>query len=239
MTAKKRKLGKSPLPKSNENWKILDPKDAKREIRSILSKKKSGQKVSGKVRKGAQGKPGIGKKPVGPVKQPPEPVKKRGHPPIPYYPERHPEWVRGLASRGSTVIEICEALGISRFTLYAWEKKHPDFSAALQVGRNETVARLHNAMVKKAQGFTQPLPDEVKTTINPDGTRTIQTIKKEVYFPPDVGAAKMLLVNLDPAFKTERTENALTGADGGPVTIVHQYRMVKGLTPPDKIKKTE
>lgn len=151
------------------------------------------------------------------IKKTEEPKKKMGRPPVKYDPERHPEWVRGLASRGATIPEICTAMKVSRGTLYAWRDTYPDFIAALQVGRSETAARIVNAMVKKAQGFTYQPPDEVKITENPDGSRTVQTIKKEIYFPPDTGAAKMIMVNLDPAFKTDRTQSELTGAGGAPL----------------------
>jgi len=161
-----------------------------------MIKKKSGKKVSGKTPKEPQKKP----------------QRKRGHPPLPYYPDRHPEWVRGLASRGSTRPEICTALGISHGTLNAWMKKYPDFLAALQVGRNETVAKLHNSLVKRALGYEFK---EQKVVQFPDGTRRVEVTKKEV--AADVGAAKILLVNLDPTFKTERTENEVTGKDGMPL----------------------
>lgn len=55
---------------------------------------------------------------------------------------------------------------------------------------------------------------EVKTVGDKEYKRIT---KKETYFPPDVGAAKILLVNLDPAFKTERTEQEITGKDGTPL----------------------
>jgi len=153
-------------------------------------------------------------------KKPPSELKKRGkgHPPKPYYPDRHPEWVRGMASRGSTVQEICTAMGVSRGTLYAWKKAHPDFLAALSVGRNETVSRLRLALHKRAEGFTKPSIEQ-KIIEHPDGTTTKQVIKKDEYFPPDVAALKVSLVNLDPTFKTERTESEITGRDGKPIKI--------------------
>ncbi len=146
------------------------------------------------------------------MKRKKNPAKKRGHPPLPYYPDRHPEWVRGLASRGSTRPEICTALGISHGTLNAWMKKYPDFLAALQVGRNETVARLHNSLLKRALGYEY---NEKKVTQFSDGTKRMEVATKEV--AADVGAAKILLVNLDPGFKTERTESEVTGKDGTPL----------------------
>ena len=59
---------------------------------------------------------------------------------------------------------------------------------------------------------------EVKTVGDKEYKRIT---KKETYFPPDVGAAKILLVNLDPTFKTERTEQEITGKDGKPIQITN------------------
>ena len=48
--AKKKKV---PLPKSSENWKVIDPKNAKKEITAILEKKPAaaGSKKSAPVKK--------------------------------------------------------------------------------------------------------------------------------------------------------------------------------------------
>lgn len=155
------------------------------------------------------------------AKKPAERVvtKKMGRPPIPYDPNRHPEWVRGLASRGSSVKEICAAMEISSVTLYAWRDKYPDFAAALQVGRNETVALMTRALHKRAMGFSVELPPEKKITEMSDGTTRKEITVRTAYFPPDVSAAKIALVNLDPDFKTERTAMELTGPGGGPLAV--------------------
>ena len=162
-------------------------------------------------------------------KKKPQEYKKRGRP-SPYDPNRYPEWVRGLASRGMSVEEISKAMNISTKTLYAWRDLYPDFLAALQVGRIETVARLHNTLMKRAEGFIHPTEEKRIQQIGDEKTRRggddkewivktqrREVIKKDIYFPPDVGAAKILLVNLDPAFKSERTESQVTGKDGGAI----------------------
>jgi hypothetical protein len=136
------------------------------------------------------------------------PEKKRGRPPVPYDEKRHPEWVRGLASRGALIPEICKAMGVSRGTLYAWRDTYPDFLAAMQVGKNETIARLRNSLMKKALGFSIP----VKRTETSD--TYIKVIETEEYFPPETRAATILLVNLDPTFKTDRTQQEIGGLDG-------------------------
>lgn len=99
-------------------------------------------------------------------------------------------------------------MGISHGTLNAWKERYPDFLAALQVGKNETIARLHNSLMKRATGFTIP----VKRTETSDAyTKVIET---EVYFPPETRAATILLVNLDPTFKTDRTQQEIGGMNG-------------------------
>ena len=156
-----------------------------------------------------------------PKKKPPvtKVSKPLGRPKIPYDPARHPEWARGLAARGSTVLEISEAMGISHGTLNAWTKAYPDFLAALQVGRNETVANITRAMHKRAMGFSIELPPEKKIIEMPDGSQRKEITVRTAYFPPDVGAQKASLVNLDPSFRTERSAMELTGKDGGALAV--------------------
>ncbi|MDP3563816.1 MAG: helix-turn-helix domain-containing protein [Methanoregula sp.] len=173
------------------------------------------------------------KKPAVEIKQEPvKPVKKRrksrkkttpekklGRPPVPYNPDRYPEWVRGLASRGATRPEICKAMGISHGTLNAWKERYPDFLAAIQVGKNETIARLRNSLMKKAIGFSIPVTktEEYPSKVEGESATISKITRTEEYFPPDVRAATILLVNLDPKFKTDRTQSEHTGADGAPL----------------------
>jgi hypothetical protein len=175
----------------------------------VTAAKKTGKKSPAKMQNRGRKTTGTGKKKEkkpAPAKKEQTSQKKMGRPPVPYDPARHPEWVRGLASRGATRPEIVTALGISNGTLNAWKEKYPDFLAALQIGRNETIARLHNSLVKRAMGYTY----EEKKTIKSDlGTERIEVTVKEVV--ADVGAAKILLVNLDPQFKTDRTQAEHTG----------------------------
>lgn len=196
----------------------------------MAAAKKSGKKIPAKSQIRGQKSTGTGKG----KKAEPAPVvvvpKKRGHPPIPYDPHRHPEWVRGLASRGSTVPQICTAMGVSRGTLYAWRDKYPDFLAALQVGRNETIALLHNSLVKSALGHS------IHTTkVEKFGDGTMSKITEmDEYFPPNTGAAKILLVNLDPTFKTERTENQNTNNTESTIIILPDNGRDKPATPGKK-----
>jgi transposase-like protein len=177
-----------------------------------------------------------------------------GRPPIPYDPNRHPEWVRGLASRGSSVKEICAAMGISSVTLYAWRDKYPDFAAALQVGRNETIARLYNAIRKKAEGFSEPVEDKhvkqkgVYVTDKETGEKKFvimseerEATKKVIHYPPDPKAAALMLVNLDPTFRTERTAMELTGKDGAPLAVEKTVIILpdNGRGPPPKVIPAE
>lgn len=142
----------------------------------------------------------------------PPPVTPKVGRPSPYDPNRHPAWVRGLASMGSTLPEICTAMNISHNTLNAWRQKYPEFLAALQVGRNETKAKIQNSMIRKAMGYSTT---EKKVVQFPDGTKRMEITEKEV--PADMSAAKLIMINLDPSFKTDRIEGEYTGPGGGPI----------------------
>jgi len=157
-------------------------------------------------------------------------VSKKGRPPI-YDPERHIAWARGLAANGMTVPQMAESMGIGKNTLYAWINEYVDFRVAVQTGRMETVARIKTSLIKKAEGFSIPLEDKhVKQKgvyIKDEETGQEKFVvtseerektQKTVHYPPDPKAAAIILVNLDPTFRTERTAMELTGKDGGPLT---------------------
>jgi len=162
---------------------------------------------------------------------------KKGRPPI-YDPERHPAWVRGLAANGMTVQQIADSMNIGKTTLNAWSNEYVEFRVALQTGRGETVARLKTSLIKAAEGYSIPLEEtkikqkgDAKTYEDGEQKFTVayqerETVQKTVHYPPNIAAAKMMLVNLDPTWKSERQMMELTGKDGGPLPEVIQRTVI-------------
>jgi|GEM_PF-1205308 len=206
---------KAPLPESNDNWKIVDPKDAKKEIKKALSKKKSGKKRPVISRKGAQRKPGTGKSAAKnnkkvEIKKEPQPPKKPGRS-TKYDPDTHPLMAWVLAVLGKTNKEIAKELSISTGTLFAWGKEHPDFLSTVKGGKELANARVVKALYTRAIGTRYP---ETKIIQNPDGTTRKEVTMKEI--PPDVTAIIRWLTNRDPKNWRDLKSVALGGDPGAP-----------------------
>jgi DNA-binding CsgD family transcriptional regulator len=60
------------------------------------------------------------------------------------------EKVRGLASRGMTMEQIADALGISRTTLFAYKARLKDFSDAIKRGQAEGISAVANSLYESA-----------------------------------------------------------------------------------------
>ncbi|MDD5533693.1 MAG: hypothetical protein PHC52_12940 [Syntrophales bacterium] len=145
-------------------------------------------------------------------KKPPKKKPKRpAHRPSKYDPDRHPIWAEGLAKLGKTQDDISAEFGISRSTMQAWKKRHPELSIALKIGKSEADTAVENSLYKRAMGYEY---EEVKT-VN-DGERVEKTVKQVA---PDVTAQIFWLKNRKPdAWKDKRHEE-ITGKDGGPVFV--------------------
>ncbi len=72
-----------------------------------------------------------------------------GRPPIEITPELCQK-AESLAAQGLTMDQIASVLGMSRGTVYDKQANFPDFSDAIQAGRDKGIAQVTNALFKKA-----------------------------------------------------------------------------------------
>jgi hypothetical protein len=151
------------------------------------------------------------KKKPGKNKAPALPRKKMGRH-TKYDQEIHPLMVWMLAILGKNNKEIAAGLRISTGTLFAWQKKHAEFSSEVKGGKDVANAKVVKALYKRAIGYRLP---EKKVIQMPDGTIRKEVTEKEVI--PDVGAIKLFLTNRDPDNWKERILTELTGAGGAPL----------------------
>ena len=94
--------------------------------------------------------------------------------------------------RTSTDRQIAEVLGVAYSSFMKYKSEKEEFSELLKNGRQNLVAELKGALIKKAKGFTY---EEKKVIADSDGV-----IRKEImhkYSPPDVAAINLLLKNYD------------------------------------------
>ncbi|PTK41447.1 hypothetical protein BUZ61_17865, partial [Staphylococcus nepalensis] len=61
--------------------------------------------------------------------------------------------IKGWARDGLTMIEIARNIGISKQTLYTWEKKSPDLLDALNTGRDYADRKVEESLFKSAIGY--------------------------------------------------------------------------------------
>ena len=101
------------------------------------------------------------------------------------------EW----AKSGLTEFQIAANLGISRSTLSAFKREHPELVEALSKGRAIAVAQIENSLFKRALGFHYEV---TKVSVKMIGGVEVRYTEKSVkYMPPDVGACFILLKNKD------------------------------------------
>lgn len=61
--------------------------------------------------------------------------------------------IEGWRRNGLTDEQIAQNIGISKVTLYDWEKKFPDFLNSLKKGKDEADIQVENALFKSACGY--------------------------------------------------------------------------------------
>ncbi len=119
-------------------------------------------------------------------------------------------------ARTMTEKQIAESFGVSYTgSWFEYKKKHPELTEALKKGRQNLVAELRSALIKKAVGYDYTetktvtekakLPDEMYNALceagfTPDEIEAVRTIKTEAVHkkaPPDVAAINLALKNYD------------------------------------------
>lgn len=100
--------------------------------------------------------------------------------------------VKGWILQGLDEAAIAQRLGVSCRTLKKYKREHNEFCQVLKSGREEVIAEVEDALIKKAKGY---IYNEVKTVDKGDRIETTTT-QKEV--PPDLSAISFLLRNYCP-----------------------------------------
>ena len=118
--------------------------------------------------------------------------------PTDYIPDVHLAWASSLAMDGLIDKEIADKMGVARSTLKLWEKKYPEFSDALKIGKQSADAKVLQSLFKRATGYSDK---EKKIIVEMDSQGNqkparIETTEKHII--PDVGAICFWLKNRRP-----------------------------------------
>lgn len=148
--------------------------------------------------------------------------RKAANPPDPAQPKRgrgrpkgsgpikwSPAFVRAaqkMAELGGTEQDIAQGLGVSASTLGLWRVEHPEFAAALRVGKDHTDARVEQSLLMRAVGYER----RVEKVMIADGVPV--KVKWREYFPPNVTAIAYWLNNRKPKDWRNRTQEEREGA---------------------------
>lgn len=133
------------------------------------------------------------------------------------YDDTMPERAYRISCLGATADELAAGLGVSPRTVDNWIAKKPEFSEAVKRGRNEFDSdQVVRALHKRATGFwwTEQTWERSKSG------KMVETKRVKRYVPPDTGAVCFWLKNRHPDDWKDRHEQAVTGADGGPLQLV-------------------
>lgn len=133
--------------------------------------------------------------------------------PTDYKPEFAAEAL-SLCEEGATDQELADYFGVGIRTIYRWKNTQTEFRQALKAAKGAADDRVERSLFERALGYER---DEVDIKVV--GGEIVQTpIRK--FYPPDTTAAIFWLKNRKPEDWREKSETALTGANGGPVQIV-------------------
>lgn len=130
---------------------------------------------------------------------------KLGRPTI-YNAEVHVALVEAYAEEEYTYQKIADRLAIDVDTLKEWRRLHPDFSAALERGKERALAGVVRSLYKRALGYDYEQTELVGKKNAEGGVSAKQMTTRSKHVPPDVAAIMCILTNRDPGNWQHRRE---------------------------------
>lgn len=110
-----------------------------------------------------------------------------------YYTHVEPNLMKILEMcKTMTEQQIAEQLGVGYSTFMEYKKQFPELTETLKKGRQNLVAELRSALIKKAKGY-----DYTETEVTHENGVITKRVEKHKSFGPDVAAINLLLKNYD------------------------------------------
>lgn len=109
------------------------------------------------------------------------------------YKSEYAEQARKLCLLGATDDALADFFEVSKVTINAWKKAHPEFLNSLKIGKQIADANVADSLYNRALGYSHP---ELKVFNN---MGEIVTFECEKHYPPDPTSAIFWLKNRQPA----------------------------------------
>jgi hypothetical protein len=124
-----------------------------------------------------------------------------------------------MVRNGKTQNDFAELIGVDRHTVTRWKDEHPEFCAAIELGREDANEDVRRSLLERAKGYSHPAVKIITVSDGKDGAH-VEQIPFTQHYPPDTEAAKFWLTNRDPKdWKDKRTQEH-TGPNGTPIQII-------------------
>ena len=117
--------------------------------------------------------------------------------------------VKGWAFDGLNDGQIAGNMGISKSTYYEWQKKFPDFAAAIKDGKVVPDREVENALLKRAKGYEY---EEVTEEWSEQEGKMIVTKRVTKQVPPDPTSMIFYLKNRKPEEWRDKQQVELSGS---------------------------
>ena len=129
-----------------------------------------------------------------------------------YQPE-YCEQAKKLCQLGATDLEMADFFGVDVRTFYRWKAEHDEFCQSVKIGKEVADERVERSLYQKAIGYEQ---DAVKIFMPSQAEAPVYAEYREK-IAPDTTAAIFWLKNRRPDQWRDKTQQELSGPDGGPI----------------------
>ncbi len=134
-----------------------------------------------------------------------------------------PEFVKvaaALCRLGSTEVEVADALGVNRITLWRWQAEYKALRTAMHLAKKEADARVERSLYASAVGYEH---DEIDIRVV-DG-KIVKTKIRKIY-PPVPTSMIFWLKNRRSHEWRDKIDHTLSNPEGGPVEYTEVRRTI-------------
>lgn len=126
-----------------------------------------------------------------------------------------------LCLLGATDREIADFFEVDVRTIYRWKAEHSEFCQSIKAGKSVADDRVERSLYQRAVGYEQ---EEVKIFM-PSGAPDPVYAPFTAKIAPDTTAAIFWLKNRKPADWRDKSQQEISGPEGGPVETITRIEL--------------